>query len=141
MTRAVWLSRARRPLSLPPHRPWPFLLPSGKCFEITTLHLYNKLYFRSKEVNANDPVEFSPRADLHVKNVTLGAELADEKGRSTLKLIYLGPPVASESDEEGVEDEEGSPEPSETVLCSLTPGKVGGQLTRHATLTQIFVSD
>lgn len=67
--------------------------------------------------------------------MTLGAELADEKGRSTLKLIYLGPPVASESDEEDEEDEEESPELSETVLCSLTPGTVGGQLTPHATLT------
>ncbi|KIP04109.1 hypothetical protein PHLGIDRAFT_31510 [Phlebiopsis gigantea 11061_1 CR5-6] len=78
----------------------------------------------SQAVSAEEPVEFSPRADLHVKNVTLGVDLEDENGRSTLKLVYLGPPVDGDSDEEDEDKEDGAPELVETVLCSLTPGKI-----------------
>jgi len=78
----------------------------------------------SMAVEANEPVEFAPPADLHITNVALGADLEDESGRTTLKLIYSGLPATPESDEEDEEDEEQAPEPIATVLCSLTPGKV-----------------
>ena len=76
----------------------------------------------------NEPIEFTPPADLRVTNVALGPELADENGRTTLKLVYLSP-ASEESDEEDEEeaedeDEGKNVEPIATVLCSLTPGKV-----------------
>jgi FK506-binding nuclear protein len=74
-------------------------------------------------------VEFTPPADLRVTNVALSADLADETGRTTVKLIYIAQ-TSEESDEED-EDEKGGKEDKEqdieliyTVLCSLRPGTV-----------------
>lgn len=83
-------------------------------------------------VEAGKPVEFAPPADLRITNVALGAELDDEKSRTTLKLVYFGPAASDESDEEDEDEEqeetEGA-EPIATVLCSLIPGKVGTPLS------------
>ena len=79
---------------------------------------------RSKVVEAGEPIEFTPPADLRIANVALGADLADENGRTTLKLVYFGPAATEESDVEEEEEEEQDAEPIATVLCSLTPGKV-----------------
>ncbi|PSS18910.1 hypothetical protein PHLCEN_2v3170 [Hermanssonia centrifuga] len=66
----------------------------------------------------------TPPTDVRITNIALGDVLADQKGRTTVKLIYL-PPSAPENDEDdGEEDEEGAGEPVATVLCSLTPGKI-----------------
>ncbi|GJE95071.1 hypothetical protein PsYK624_112500 [Phanerochaete sordida] len=79
----------------------------------------------SMAVAADEPIEFAPPADLRITNVALGAELQDETGRTTLKLVYQGLPPQPESDEEDEEDEEEHPgEPIATVLCSLTPGMI-----------------
>lgn len=123
------------------HRPCPSRSQSGKYPRIILLKPHNSCYRRSQAVSAEGPVEFSPRADLHVKNVTLGVDLEDENGRSTLKLVYLGPPVDGDSDEEDEDKEDGVPELVETVLCSLTPGKVRDHSTFHATLAQLFAVD
>lgn len=65
---------------------------------------------------------------MHITNVALSADLADESGRTTLKLVYFGPGAEDSGDdeEEDEEDEEKeqNAEPIGTVLCSLTPGKV-----------------
>lgn len=67
---------------------------------------------------------------MRITNIALGDVLADQKGRTTVKLIYL-PPSAPENDEDdGEEDEEGTGEPVATVLCSLTPGKVRSRINR-----------
>lgn len=50
--------------------------------------------------------------------------MQDENGRTTLKLVYFGPPAEPESDQEEEQEEEQGAEPIATVLCSLTPGKV-----------------
>lgn len=67
-----------------------------------------------------------PPADIqiHVKGLSLGAQLKDDDGRSSLKLSYqfVAPP-AEDSDEE---EDEGEPSTvtKEVILGSLTPGKV-----------------
>lgn len=68
-----------------------------------------------------EPEEFAPQADLRLTNVALGDELADENGRTVVKLIHLQP-VAPDTDDE--DDVELRQEAVETVLCSLIPGKV-----------------
>jgi FK506-binding nuclear protein len=72
---------------------------------------------------SDEPVSFFPQSDLRITNIALGDELADESGRTSVKLTYQTP-IKIEEDEIEDEDEE-SPEPlSTTVLGSLTPGKV-----------------
>ncbi|KAF7790416.1 hypothetical protein EIP86_001371 [Pleurotus ostreatoroseus] len=76
--------------------------------------------------------EISPEADIHITNVALGSELADEKGRTSLKLIYLNRQSQDSEDEEESEDgEDGEDEDDrpkgelvETTICTLTPGMV-----------------
>ncbi|THH29954.1 hypothetical protein EUX98_g4242 [Antrodiella citrinella] len=71
-----------------------------------------------------------PLSDLRVTNVALGESLVDENGRTSVKLVYIGPSGdESDDEEEGEEDDEaedkpGSEEPISTILCSLTPGKI-----------------
>ncbi|KAI0812601.1 hypothetical protein BC629DRAFT_947855 [Irpex lacteus] len=80
----------------------------------------------SQILKPGDGVEFVPPADLKLANAALGAEIADEKSRSSLRLIYSGP-SAGDSDDDDEEDEDSDDErlaPVATVLCSLTPGKV-----------------
>lgn len=72
------------------------------------------------------PESVIPLGDLRITNVALGDELADQNGRTSVKLTYRGPKAPSESDEEESQDEEeeeDDAEPVTTVLCSLTPGK------------------
>ncbi len=79
---------------------------------------------RSLVLSPGEAQSITPPTDVRITNIALGDVLADQKGRTTVKLIYL-PPSAPESDEDdGEEDEEGAGEPVATVLCSLTPGKV-----------------
>lgn len=56
--------------------------------------------------------------------MALGDELADEKGRTSVKLTYQAPGAPDEDDEDEEDEEEEGGEPVTTVLCSLTPGKV-----------------
>lgn len=68
-------------------------------------------------------VSIIPQGDLVITNAALGTELADSNGRTSVKLIYTRPvKVSDDSDEDEDEDEETAL--VETVLCSLTPGKV-----------------
>ncbi|KAI0718977.1 hypothetical protein C8T65DRAFT_637625 [Cerioporus squamosus] len=74
-------------------------------------------------VKPGEATSFIPAADLRITNIALGDEIADEKSRTTVKLIYR-PPGAEEEDEEEEEEKEEEPTVSSAVLCSLTPGKI-----------------
>ncbi|VDC01630.1 unnamed protein product [Peniophora sp. CBMAI 1063] len=81
----------------------------------------------SLKVEPGEPIEFAPEGDLVITNAALGDELADESSRTSLKLRYLLPSATEESDSEDEKDEEedeDEPVIMETVLCSLTPGKI-----------------
>ncbi|KAH9938946.1 hypothetical protein B0H21DRAFT_757649 [Amylocystis lapponica] len=77
-----------------------------------------------------EPIEINPPSDLRITNAALSDELADETGRTTIKLSYKIPVPSDSEDENEEEDEDheghehGHAEISTTVLCSLTPGKV-----------------
>ena len=72
-----------------------------------------------------DSVELDPPADIKVTNVSLGFEVADLKGRTSLRLVYGAPKVPEEEDELSEDEAELPPiEPVGTILCSLTPGAV-----------------
>ncbi|KAH7924608.1 hypothetical protein BV22DRAFT_1105358 [Leucogyrophana mollusca] len=63
-----------------------------------------------------------PPADIHIKNAALGEELADDSGRTTIRLTYK---IPVSDDEEEEDEEESAPElVKTTVLCSLTAGKI-----------------
>ena len=62
-----------------------------------------------------------PQGDLVITNVALGAELADSNGRTSVKLTYTRPGKVVDDDSDEEEEEAAL---VETVLCSLTPGKV-----------------
>ena len=67
-----------------------------------------------------------PPSDLVITNAALGAELADPSGRTSVKLTYMRPVKVTDDDEDDEEKDEDDDEDAqvETVLCSLTPGKV-----------------
>lgn len=88
---------------------------------------------------------FIPQSDLRITNVALGAELQDENARSTIKIHYKSLAADDEDEDEEDEDEEkedeDGPQLVETVLASLTPGKVCcvfGDLNRCLTLGSQF---
>ena len=62
---------------------------------------------------------------IHVKSLSLGAELKDKDGRSSLKLSYeFDTSPAGDDDDEEDEGKEVSTDTKEVILGSLTPGKV-----------------
>ena len=74
-----------------------------------------------------------PEIQIHVKGISLGAELKDKDGRSSLKLSYEFVTTSADKDDDGEseddesENEEGkeaSTVTREVILGSLTPGKV-----------------
>ena len=84
-----------------------------------------------------------PDIKIHVKGLSLGAELKDHDGRSSLKLSYeiITPPTDEDDDEEDEDEKEVPTATTEVILCSLTPGKVcdvvpplGGLLTLFSLL-------
>ncbi|KAL7281353.1 hypothetical protein ACG7TL_004662 [Trametes sanguinea] len=84
----------------------------------------------SQAAAPGEPSVISPAGDIRITNIALGDQLADESGRTTVKLHYRRPGADDEDSEE--EDDEDEDEEKEndntelltTVLCSLTPGKV-----------------
>ena len=69
-----------------------------------------------------------PNIQIHVKGLSLGAELNDSDGRSSLKLSYEFATSPTDDDEDEDEEDEDEKEVStvtkEVILGSLTPGKV-----------------
>ncbi|KAI0674917.1 hypothetical protein C8Q78DRAFT_1009663 [Trametes maxima] len=87
-----------------------------------------------------EPSVISPPSDIRITNIALGDQLADENGRTTVKLVYRRPgadePDSDEEDEDEDEEKENdNAELSSTVLCSLTPGKIE-QSTVDVVLTE-----
>ncbi|KAI0340886.1 hypothetical protein BDW22DRAFT_1359722 [Trametopsis cervina] len=78
----------------------------------------------SLELKPGQTESFTPPGDLRITNVALGDELADENGRTSVKLTYQAPGAPIDDDDDEDEDEEEGGEPVTTVLCSLTPGKI-----------------
>ena len=60
--------------------------------------------YRSLALHPGEPVEVVPPVDVRISNAALGAELADETSRSSVRLIYLGPKASGKSDDEEEED-------------------------------------
>ncbi|CDO76024.1 hypothetical protein BN946_scf184665.g16 [Trametes cinnabarina] len=74
-----------------------------------------------------EPSVISPAGDIRITNIALGDQLADESGRTTVKLHYRRPGADDEESDEESDEEEKENDNTElltTVLCSLTPGKV-----------------
>lgn len=67
-----------------------------------------------------------PDIQIHVKGLSLGAELKDKDGRSSLRLSYVfgASPADDDDDEDGEDGNEPSMVTKEVILGSLTPGKV-----------------
>lgn len=67
-----------------------------------------------------------PDIQIHVKGLSLGAELKDKDGRSSLKLSYefVTSPADEDEDEENADEKESPTITKEVILGSLTPGKV-----------------
>jgi FK506-binding nuclear protein len=93
-------------------------------------------------VKPGEPLEIEPPADLRITNVALSDELEDQQARSSLRLIYRSPEAGSddEDEEDEEEDEEGAAEKViDTILCSLTPGRVSCLCSRFLSrLTRLF---
>lgn len=84
---------------------------------------------RSLKLEAGETQAVVPLSDLRVTNVALGDSLIDENGRTSVKLVYIGPSGDESEDDDEEEDAEAEDKPGSeaavsTVLCSLTPGKV-----------------
>lgn len=75
-------------------------------------------------------VRVVPETDIHVTSVTFG-DIAEETGRTTVKLFRCDIPNDNEEDEENEEDEpELKFEKEPVILGHLTPGKVRCLLRR-----------
>ena len=78
-------------------------------------------------VKPGQSVSIIPQSDLVITNAALGAKLADPTGRTSVTLTYMRPvKITSDDEDEEKGDDEDDDEDAqvETVLCSLTPGKV-----------------
>lgn len=97
------------------------------CF-LFTRGLMPKWRSRSVVVNpgTKETVVPPPDIQIHVKGLSLGAELKDKDGRSSLKLSYeiVVSPTDDDDDEENEDEKEASTVTKEVILGSLTPGKV-----------------
>ncbi|KAK7053399.1 peptidylprolyl isomerase fpr3 [Paramarasmius palmivorus] len=69
-------------------------------------------------------VSILPSADLKITNAALGHELADENGRTSVKLVFRKIVADQGEDDEDDENESDEVPTSTTFVCSLTPGKV-----------------
>ena len=88
-------------------------------------------YARSKVIKPGQGVSVIPQSDLVITNAALAAELADDSGRTSVKLTYMRPVKVTDDDEDDDEknDEDDEDVQVETVLCSLTPGKVSNAIS------------
>lgn len=87
-----------------------------------------KCQYRSLVVNPGTKETVAPPSDIqiHVKGLSLGAELKDNDGRSSLKLSYeiVARPTEEDDDDDDEAEDELSTITKEVILGSLTPGKV-----------------
>ncbi|KIK67296.1 hypothetical protein GYMLUDRAFT_37380 [Collybiopsis luxurians FD-317 M1] len=81
----------------------------------------------SIELQGGETQEYSPPSDIKITNVALSDVLADEKGRTTLKLFVPKVPVEDDEDDEEKEGDESKLQ--SITICSLTPGKIEQAIT------------
>lgn len=127
-----------RPLS----KTWSSLSPSGASEALSTRRTARSIPIRNhRSVTATpgEPSVITAPSDIRITNIALGEQLADESGRTTVKLVYRRPgadePDSDEEDEDEDEEKEKENDNSEletTVLCSLTPGKVCMFITHYS---------
>ncbi|OBZ68036.1 hypothetical protein A0H81_11836 [Grifola frondosa] len=76
----------------------------------------------SIEIKPGQPEPFTPATDLRITNIALGDELADESGRTTVKLVYHTPGSGEDSDEEDEEHDHDHEHPmlslSRVLFCA-----------------------
>jgi FK506-binding nuclear protein len=89
----------------------------------------------STVVKPGQALSVIPQGDLVITNAALGAELADPSGRTSVKLTYMRPVKVTDDDEDDEEKDDEDVQ-VETVLCSLTPGKI-----EQCTLNLTFEED
>lgn len=92
---------------------------------------FDLLLHRSEVLTPGKPLSVIPQADVKVTLVSLGEELADPSGRTTVKLTYEKPVARVDSDDEDEDedkDEDMLGKEVTTVVCSLTAGKVRARL-------------
>jgi hypothetical protein len=82
------------------------------------------LHCRTLKLVPGEPQEIVAPNDIVITNAALGDELADQDSRTSVKLLFRNPVNAGDTDEEDDEDEDSPVQIEDTVLCSLTPGKV-----------------
>jgi FK506-binding nuclear protein len=100
--------------------------------QFTLARFQAQRYARSTVAKPGDALSVIPQSDLVITNAALGAQLADSSGRTSVKLTYMRPVKVTDDDEDDDEekDEEGDEDAQvETVLCSLTPGKVSNAIS------------
>lgn len=85
-------------------------------------------------VKPGEAVSVLPQGDLVITNAALGAELADPTGRTSVKLTYMSLVKVPSDDDEEDDDPVAH---VETVLCSLTPGKVSHAIPWRVELTRL----
>lgn len=92
-------------------------------------------------VKPGQALSIIPQGDLVITNAALGAELADASGRTSVKLTYMCPVKVTDDDEDDDEkdDEDDEDAQVETVLCSLTPGKVSNAISWYSWITRLSV--
>lgn len=87
---------------------------------------YSDTLCRSLDLAPGKEEVVVPQADVRISNASLGEKLADQSGRTVVKVTYskLG---GADSDEEEEQEEEPT---SSFILCALTAGKVCRPLSR-----------
>ncbi len=79
------------------------------------------------------PEAFIIPNDLKVTNIALGEAIVEENGRTSVKMTYTIPGVSNRDDEDKDANGDAGTDPitGTTILCSLTPGKVGSHYAGH----------
>jgi len=65
-----------------------------------------------------------PQGDLRISNAALGEILADQNGRTVVKMTYSKLGENSDDEDEGESEDENEESLSSLVLCALTAGKI-----------------
>ncbi|KAE9411348.1 hypothetical protein BT96DRAFT_968830 [Gymnopus androsaceus JB14] len=73
------------------------------------------------DLEGGESTKYTPAQDIKITNVALADVLADEKGRTVLKLSI---PLLSPEDDEDMNEDDDEPKLQTVTICSFTPGKI-----------------
>ena len=109
------------------HRKYVFVVLCSPLSLLTAVKMIIAPWGLTIKPGATYQYEIPPFVNLKISNAALGAVLEDGHSRTTLTIEAVDHPVDSEDEEELDEelDDEDKPKPTNIVLTSLTPGKVG----------------